>query len=221
LSRSLPQSNLPLSIPGISATGKLNNMNLDQFEFVSWEKLHQWCFQLSQKIIQKELRLDKIVAISRGGLVVARILSDFLNLPISHITIVAYKEIGKMEEPKVTEGLGVTVSKKKLLLVDEIVDSGKSLSRGKKYLDNFAPGKVFSAAPVVKPKANPKPDYYIHSTDKWVVFPYEVRETTEQLVSDWINKGFSKQEIKKNLIKLGFKNEMVKQWSGNNDKVCI
>jgi len=48
-----------------------------------------------------------------------------------------------------------------------------------------------------------------------------VRETTEELVRDWINKGFSKQEIKKNLIKLGFKNEMVKQWSGNNDKVCI
>lgn len=186
-------------------------MNLDQFEFVSWEKLHQWCFQLSQKVSQKELRLDKIVAISRGGLVAARILSDFLNLPISHITIVAYKEISKMDEPKVIEGLGVTVSKKRLLLVDEIVDTGKSLSRGKKYLDNFAPGKVFSAAPVVKSKANPKPDYYIHTIDKWIVFPYEVRETIEQLANDWARKGYPKKDIEKNLIKLGFKNEMVKQ----------
>ena len=187
-------------------------MDLNQFEFINWEKLHQLCFELAQKVDKANLKVNKIVAISRGGLVVARILSDFLDLPIAHISIVAYQEIGKITKPKITEGLGRDVSRNKLLLVDEIVDSGKSLAKGLTYLTKFKPTKIYSAGVIVKPKANPKPDFFVRITNKWAVFPYEVRETTEQLVEKWRKTGKKEKEIENGLEQLGFARELVKEF---------
>jgi len=51
-----------------------------KFYKVSWEQYEKDCFVLSRKI--KHIKFDKIVAISRGGLVAARIFSDLLDLSI-------------------------------------------------------------------------------------------------------------------------------------------
>jgi len=185
-------------------------MNLDQFEFVSWEKLHQACFKLAKKISHKKLQFDRIVCISRGGLVVARIFSDLLELPISNFTIVAYVTIGKTKTPKIVERLAVSIKNERILLVDEIVDHSSTLKKAITYLKTFSPKKITTVVPYIKSWSFPQPAFWQVKTDKWVIFPYEVRETIEQLVEIWQKKGLSKQEIEKNLIKLGFEIKMVK-----------
>lgn len=185
-------------------------MNLDQFEFVSWEKLHQACFRLAKKISHKKLQLDRIVCISRGGLIVARIFSDFLDLPISNFTIVSYVSIGKTGKPKVVEELTADIKNERILLVDEIVDHGTTLKKAITYLKTFSPKKITVVAPYIKSWSLLQPDIWQVKTDKWVIFSYEVRETIEEVASDWIKKGFSKQKIEKNLVKLGFEKKMVK-----------
>jgi len=179
-------------------------MKLSNFEYISWEKLHQLCFELAERIQKRNHGFDKIVAISRGGLVVARILSDFLQLPISHMTIVAYQEIGESNKPLITEGISVGVAGNKLLLVDEIVDKGRTLIRAKNYLANFGPKSIYAAVPIVKPLAQIKPDFSVYETDKWVIFPYEVKETIGQLVQKWQEKGYSHKEVTHALRQLGF-----------------
>lgn len=183
-------------------------MNLDQFEFVSWEKLHQVCFKLANKISHKKLEFDRIVCISRGGLVVARIFSDFLELPISNFTIVAYVTIGKTKTPKIVEKLAVNIKDEKILLVDEIVDHGTTLKKAITYLKTFSPKKITSLVPYIKSWSFPQPDFWQVKTDKWVVFSYEARETVEQLAKIWQKKGLSKREIEENLVKLGFEARM-------------
>lgn len=178
-------------------------MQVKDFEFISWEKLYHLCFLLKERISKKKPNFDKIVAISRGGLVVARILSDLLNLPISNFTIVAYKEIGKMESPRVVEGLASSVAGQRLLLVDEIVDSGKTLFRGRAYLKNFGPKLILSAVPIVKSRANPKPDFFVKITEKWVIFPYEVCETTEDILRKMKLEKASNKDIATFLINVG------------------
>ena len=76
-----------------------------EFHFISWKKLHDLCFELLKKIKKEKLEFDRVVCISRGGLVVSRIFSDFLDLPISNFTIVSYVSVGKIGKPKVMEAL--------------------------------------------------------------------------------------------------------------------
>lgn len=184
-------------------------MELNQFEYISWPKLHRLCFKLSQKIETEKIKPDRIVAISRGGIVVARILGDFLNLPIRYITMVSTEGIGNLKTPVIVEGLSSQVADEKILLVDEIGDSGETIVKAKEHLRNFRPQKVYSAVPVIKPHTQPKPDFYMHTTHKWVVFPYEVRETIEELVKQWKQAGLGRKEINDRLTSLGFTKPMV------------
>jgi hypothetical protein len=66
------------------------------------------------------------------------------------------------------------------LIVDDVHDSGKStqqiISDLMKACKKNTP-QIKVATPYFKPKKNEtdrKPDYYIHETDKWLVFPHEL-----------------------------------------------
>ncbi|MBL7150706.1 phosphoribosyltransferase [Candidatus Microgenomates bacterium] len=185
----------------------------DDQEFLScsWEEMSDFCFKLAQEI-QKSNGFDQIVAISRGGLIVGRILADFLDLPISLFTIKAYKEIGKIKKPEITEELNAKIQGKKILLVDEIIDTGKTLALALSYLRRLKPQKIQTAVLFYKQKAKTAPDYFLFKTTAWVVFPYEVRETINDLSQIWQKKGISKTEIKSHLSKLGLPKKEVEHF---------
>ena len=181
-----------------------------KFRYVSWEELQDTCFKLSKKLDAEKIRFDRIVCISRGGLVVARIFSDYLNLPVSNFTIVSYAHIGRANTPRVVEEFGVDITGETILLVDEIVDRGDTLACGVEYVETKKVKKIITLSPFVKPHAKPKPDYYTVSTTDWVVFPYEVRETVEELTSMYTKKGYSKQKIQKLIYKIPLPKDQVK-----------
>ena len=60
------------------------NMTNPRLEFVGWVQLQQMCFELVHRL--DGLSFNVIVSISRGGHVVSRIVSDFLNLPLLNVT---------------------------------------------------------------------------------------------------------------------------------------
>lgn len=188
---------------------RIKQMAETQFLPVSWTMLEKYCFQLAQKIIKKKLVFDRIVCISRGGLVIARIFSDFLNLPISNFTIVSYTSVAKTGKPKIVEKLGIKIKNERILLVDEIVDRGTTLKKALDYLFKASPRKVTSLALFIKPWSRPRPDLWQKKTGRWVIFPYESRETIEALGAIWRKEGFSKQMIKKRLLTLRFPPEEV------------
>ena len=74
-----------------------------------------------------------------------------------------------------------------LLLVDDVFDSGRSIKAILDTLNNRArkniPHDVRVAMPWYKPERNIigiVPDYYIHETDDWLVFPHEMDGLTEK-----------------------------------------
>ncbi len=150
-------------------------MAVQGFEKISWIDFVKDCAKLAQKI--NLASLTRIVAISRGGLIVARILSDLLDLPISHITIASYQDLRQMKEPVIIEGTTNFFANDHILLVDEVADTGKTFIRALSYLQNFSASKVHTAALYIKPKTKFVPDFYIRSIDAWIVFPYDIRET--------------------------------------------
>ena len=74
-----------------------------RFFKLSWEKFYKDCLFFGKKIKQTHKKIDRIIAISRGGLIPARILSDFLQLPISNIVISSYNNLKQLKEPEIIE----------------------------------------------------------------------------------------------------------------------
>lgn len=175
-----------------------------KFLFLSWQQFHQVCFQTAKKIISQNLKIERLVAISRGGLVSSRLFSDYLNLPISPFTIISYTSFGKHYKPKIVEDLKVDIKGEKILLVDEVADSGETFLVALNYLRKFKPAKIWTTAPFIKNKSKYRPDFWQQKTDKWIIFPYDVRETIKEL------KGkMSKEE----LIKSGLDSKQVRYFS--------
>lgn len=182
---------------------------LPKLEFVSWSEFQQHGFELAGQLLELKLEIDTMVSVSRGGHVLSRILSDFLNLPIFSVSIQSYKTIEMQGELVITQELGVDLSGKHVLLVDEIVDSGKTLKRAVEHVVEWKAEAVTTVAMHVKPKAIMQADFFANETSNWVVYPYEVRETVNALMPMWEKVGKPITSLVDELVAGGMKREHV------------
>lgn len=144
---------------------------------ISWQQFEKDTVSLAKKIRDEYGTIDEIIAISRGGIVVGRILSDILDAKISFITIESYKNFEQQKDPVVTQLLSKKLTGEKILLVDELADSGKTFLRALSYLKSAHIVNVITASPYIKPHSKYTPHFYTKSLDGWVILPYELKET--------------------------------------------
>ena len=78
-----------------------------------------------------------------------------------------------------------------LLIVDDVFDSGRSIDALIKQLEKLSrknmPMDVRIACPWYKPKntlVDIVPDYYVHETDEWLVFPHELSGLTQEEIAE-------------------------------------
>lgn len=152
-------------------------------EFIrpSWDNIEEMCNKLVDRCIS--YKPDWIIGISRGGLVPARLLSDILDISqVSIIRIEFYKTIAETSGfPKITQPLQVDVKGKKVLLVDDVADTGRSLAVAKDHVKRAGAAEVKIASLHYKPKSLIKPDFYVEETEKWIIYPWEKHETEREL----------------------------------------
>ncbi len=177
---------------------------------ITWSRLQQDVLTLAKKVRESDQEFDRLVCIERGGIIVSRLLSDFLKLPTSGFVMVSYKEFNQLSQPVIAEELKVDIHGERILLVDEIVDSGTTFRLALEYLQGCQPADIKTFAPYIKPTTKTEPDYWLVKTDQWVVFPYEVRETVEDLKELMCEKNLSEDEIIAQLVELNFPEAWVK-----------
>jgi len=139
---------------------------------VSWKAYHRYAGQLGRMVRKDRFSPNIIVCISRGGLPVGVMLSEILRKPLGVITVQSYKgkKPGKMRfDSRIS---AIAPIKGRILLVDDLVDTGRTLKATKKYLLRF--GEVRTAVLMRKICSAFVPDYYVKwmPADKWIVFPY-------------------------------------------------
>lgn len=169
---------------------------------VTWKQLHKKICDLSQVIYRQNEKYDLIVAVARGGLTVSHILSDFLGLPVASFTISSYKDMQQQELSDISFHVGGDVQKKHILLVDDISDSGKTFLRSIQYLKDLGAKNVSTSSVFVKPHTVYLPHFFLEKTDKWIVFPYEVKETISAVQMIMKKEGKTDQQIREQLKKL-------------------
>ncbi|MBL7159217.1 phosphoribosyltransferase [Candidatus Microgenomates bacterium] len=177
----------------------------------SWDEMGSLCFALAQKILKSKQNYDRLVALAKGGLTWSRTLVDYLKIPkISTFQIKFYKGLGKTKNrPIIVQSLPATIEGEKILVFDDVADSGETLKTAKEYLKMCGAKSVCSATLFIKSWVKTKPDFYAGKTDAWIIFPHEIREIIELLSLKWSKKGISKKEIKSRLSKLNLPQNQV------------
>ncbi len=175
-----------------------------QYLPVSWQDYHSSAQKLAATILSHSPPIDEIVAISRGGLTLGHILSDFLRIPISTISIQSYTDIQTRGEVEITARLQRSIKGKNILLVDDVADSGKTLKRAVSYLKRAQAKSVTTVTMFYKPHSIHRPDYYAERTTKWILFPYEPTEMVFLISKNMASEGKSKHEIQLFLESLGY-----------------
>lgn len=172
---------------------------------MNWQQVYALLIKLSNRIRESGFTPDLIVGVSRGGLVPLRVISDLLeNSNVAIIRVEFYSGIGeKKGEPKITQLISVPVIDKKVLILDDVSDSGESLRLVSKELSLEA-NIAKSSTLYYKPWSCFKPDYYVRETTSWIVFPWEIHETVKALGSNMFKEGKSRKATEIDLIKIGF-----------------
>jgi len=167
-----------------------------EYYSITWRRLHTDTHTLAQKIIKGNQKYDLIVAIARGGFTISHILTDFLRLPVASFTVSSYKDLKQVGNPEIAFEVGGNLKGKRILLVDDCSDTGKTFIRGMKYLKELGAESVGTASPYIKPWTKVIPDFYVRSTKKWIVFPFDVRETIEAIQRRGLTDAQVREELK-------------------------
>ena len=165
-------------------------------KYITADELLLDSFRLGVMIHNSGFKPDFIVGVWRGGTPVGIAIQEilaYLGNESDHIAIRTSSYIGIDNQSKEVRVHGIDYlishmnAEDKLLVVDDVFDSGRSIKAILDTLNEKArkniPHDVRMAMPWYKPKRNIiniKPDYYIHETDDWLVFPHEMDGLTEQ-----------------------------------------
>ena len=133
--------------------------------YVEWGQLEESV----SKLVSNIKEVDYVVGIPRGGLIIAVMISH--RLGIKHMTI---DHLEKLEE------FDLDIDKKRILIVDDISDSGQTLKRYKKEGYTTATLDVRDTTVTV-------PDFYsnwIENAD-WIVYPWERKDS--KTIQDYLD----------------------------------
>ena len=185
-----------------------------EFEVPTWKQIYNMLLNLAEKIRKNGFKPDIIVGVSRGGWPPARVLSDLLGNPnLANVKAEFYLGVAETKgEPTLTQPVSTNVASRKVLIVDEVADSGKSLKLVKEHVIKEGACEVKIVTIYYKPWSIVIPDYYEKETSRWIVFPWEIKETIRKIVKKCREKGKSVQEETAKLVKAGIPAELVRRF---------
>lgn len=149
----------------------------------TWKDIHLIALKVAKTILKSRFKPDIIVGVFRGGWIAAKLISDAIGVhELGALEVKFYTEIGATsKKPIVTKPLVGDVTNKKVLLVDDVADTGRTLQVALEEVELHGPKIIRTATLYVKPRSIFIPDYYGETTSAWIIFPWEVREVLEEL----------------------------------------
>lgn len=149
-------------------------------ELVSWREVERRCHRLADLIRTSAYRPDLIIAIGRGGYVPARLLCDNLHLmALTSIKVEHYLAgADRQREALIRYPLKADIHGLRVLLVDDVNDTGDTLEVAIKHLQAFQPAAIRTAVMHQKAETSIQADYCARRIIKWrwLIYPWAINE---------------------------------------------
>jgi uncharacterized protein len=157
-------------------------VDLPRCRRATWAEVDRWADRLAEQVRSAPQLPETLVGLTRGGWVPARMLSD--RLGVKRLVSVRAQHWGVTATPdgvaSLSEGLSGPVAGERVLLVDDITDTGESLALALEHVRAARPASVESATFLHIPHSKLVPTYYAEEIPRdawvWVVFPWNYWE---------------------------------------------
>jgi hypoxanthine phosphoribosyltransferase len=149
-------------------------------ELISWADVERRCRRLASRIRASGFSPDLIIAIGRGGYVPARLLCD--NLHIMALTSIKVEHYlagaNRQREALIRYPLKADIHGLRVLLVDDVNDTGDTLALAVQHLQSFQPAAIRTAVMHQKSSTSIQADYCARRIIKWrwLVYPWAINE---------------------------------------------
>ncbi len=169
-------------------------------KFITAQELLEDSFRVAAKVYEDGFRPQFIIGIWRGGAPIGIAVQeyfDFKKIETDHIAVrtSSYYGINQQAKEIKVHGLHYLIENANagdgLLIVDDVFDSGRSV---KALIEQITmqmrlntPTDIRVACPWYKPqnsKVDIIPDYYVHCSDEWLVFPHELSGLTPEEIME-------------------------------------
>lgn len=136
-------------------------------------------FEHDAKILAKKARdefnPEAILGIARGGLTLAHFLANALDIrDCFSLNSIHYENTTKLDTIKIYNIPDLSKFKR-VLITDDIIDSGESMVAIKKEINRLYPNLEIAVATIFyKPKALMLPNFTIKEADDWIEFFWDL-----------------------------------------------
>ena len=157
---------------------------------ISANDLLEDSWRLAARILQDGFRPDHVIGVWRGGGPVAVAVHEALDAAGVHADTSAVRtraydgvdqQASHVEITGLTEIASRLTPEDSILIVDDVFETGRSLETllqaMKTVCGERLPHTIRTSVVWYKPERNTttmKPDYFLHQTDRWLVFPHEL-----------------------------------------------
>lgn len=156
-------------------------------ELVSWDDIFSMTFQLAVQVRQSGYQPDIVIAIARGGYIPARLLCDYLDVyQLSSMRVQHYFAGASMaEQARLTMPIGIDLQQRRVLLVDDVDDTGDTLAMALDHLRLLQVAEVRVAVLHHKTGSSQQPDYYAREQHewRWLTYPWALHEDISGFVA--------------------------------------
>lgn len=154
----------------------------DKHLWVDWQQYHRAVEELVRLVYQSGWKFDQVLCLARGGLRPGDVFSRIYDVPLAILSTSSYRAQGGTVQAELDIANHITMTKGelggKVLLVDDLADSGVTLKRVQEHLHDQFPSvtEVRSAVIWCKACSVLRPDYFVEflPTSPWIHQPFEI-----------------------------------------------
>ncbi len=146
--------------------------------YVSFENVQSMCQEIFKQAQDQQFNPDLLIGIARGGLTPLALLSGEQMFDNRYAISVNLSSYDRDRQSEIKQLMPIHIddlkSYKNILIVDDLVDSGKSVQCLFALLQKELPSAIIKVATLYyKKRSCVKPDFYAQETQDWIVFPWE------------------------------------------------
>lgn len=149
--------------------------------WVAWDEYHHAIERLALLVHESGWQFDQILCLARGGLRPGDVFSRIFDVPLAILSTSSYREEAGTTQGELDIARHITMSKGtlggRILLIDDLVDSGVTLERVQRHLSKQFPAVTEIKTAVIWYKAcsSVVPDFYLEHlpSNPWIHQPFE------------------------------------------------
>ncbi len=153
----------------------------DQDLWVSWDDYTRAIEELAVLVHRSGWQFDQVLCLARGGLRPGDIFSRIFSVPLAILSTSSYRDEAGTQRGELDIAKHITTPtgslSGKVLLIDDLVDSGITLGKVQQHLSSHFPAitEVKTAVIWYKACSVVRPDYYLEylATNPWIHQPFE------------------------------------------------